>query len=158
VINLNIGERIRKIRIEKGMTQKEIAEKCGINDANIRKYESGRQNPKIDTIEKIAKALDVEVSELLFEKSEIIEQLKNVLNTNAIEAIKTTHQLDEDTRNGKITWREATPDEVLQMSVDSANYLRNDTISKYDSLNDTGKQKANEYITDLSEQEKYTNK
>lgn len=98
---MNIGERIRKIRIEKGMTQKEIAEKCGINDANIRKYESGRQNPKIDTIEKIAKALDVEVSELLFEKSEIIEQLKNVLNTNAIEAIKTTHQLDEDTRNGK---------------------------------------------------------
>ena len=53
---MNIGERIRKIRIEKGMTQKEIAEKCGINDANIRKYESGRQNPKIDTIEKIAKA------------------------------------------------------------------------------------------------------
>ena len=75
-----------------------------------------------------------------------------------IEAIKTTHQLDEDTRNGKITWHEATPEEVLQMSVDSANYLRNDTISKYDSLNDTGKQKANEYITDLSEQEKYTNK
>ena len=102
--------------------------------------------------------MDVEVSELLFEKSEIIEQLKNVLNTNAIEAIKTTHQLDEDTKNGKITRREATPDEVLQMSVDSANYLRNDTISKYDSLNDTGKQKANEYITDLSEQEKYTNK
>lgn len=54
--------------------------------------------------------------------------------------------------------QEATPEEILQMSEDSANYLRNDTILKYDCLNDVGKQKANEYITDLSEQEKYTNK
>ena len=44
------------------------------------------------------------------------------------------------------------------MSEDSANYLRNDTILKYDCLNDVGKQKANEYITDLSEQEKYSKK
>lgn len=146
---MNIGERIRKIRIEKGMTQKEIAEKCGINDANIRKYESGRQNPKIDTIEKIAKALDVEISELLFEKSEIIEQLKNLLNTNAIETIKTTFNFkSRDALNTAIS---------LENTVIEDN-RRNDTISKYDSLNDTGKQKANEYITDLSEQEKYTNK
>lgn len=34
--------------------------------------------------------------------------------------------------------------------------LKSDTICKYDKLNKLGKQKANEYITDLSEQEKYT--
>jgi transcriptional regulator with XRE-family HTH domain len=34
--------------------------------------------------------------------------------------------------------------------------LKADTIAKYDRLNDLGKEKANEYITDLSENPKYT--
>ena len=56
---MTIGERIKKIRLEKGMTQKEVAEKCGLFDSTIRKYESGRQNPKIETGEKIASAVGV---------------------------------------------------------------------------------------------------
>ena len=37
-----IGEKIRKTRIEKGMTQKQVAEKCDMADSAIRKYESGK--------------------------------------------------------------------------------------------------------------------
>lgn len=56
---MDIGERIREVRNIKGLTQKKLGELCGINEANIRKYESGRQNPKIETIQKIADALNV---------------------------------------------------------------------------------------------------
>ena len=38
---------------------------------------------------------------------------------------------------------------------DAADQLRADTIAKYDGLNDLGREKANEYITDLSELGKY---
>lgn len=62
---MTIGERIKKIRLEKGMTQKELAEKCGLFDSAIRRYESGRQNPKIGTVQKIAMALDVNIGELI---------------------------------------------------------------------------------------------
>jgi len=48
---------IRRIRKKRGLTQKQLGELCGIDEANIRKYESGKQNPKIETIEKIAGAL-----------------------------------------------------------------------------------------------------
>ena len=62
---MTIGERIKKIRLEKGMTQKELAEKCGLFDSAIRRYESGRQNPKIGTVQKIAMALDVNIGDIV---------------------------------------------------------------------------------------------
>lgn len=55
---MTLPENIKRIRKEKGLTQKKLGELCGIDEANIRKYESGKQNPKIETIERIAIALD----------------------------------------------------------------------------------------------------
>jgi len=69
---MNSGEKIRLTRKLKNMTQKELGEKCGINEANIRKYESGRQIPKLETINKIAGGLGVSPDALLpdeFEKA-----------------------------------------------------------------------------------------
>ena len=69
---MNSGEKIRLTRKLKNMTQKELGEKCGINEANIRKYESGRQIPKLETINKIAVGLGVSPDSLLpdeFEKA-----------------------------------------------------------------------------------------
>ena len=136
---------LKEIMESKDLSIPEVARLCNLSDSTVRSIITRKQK----TV-----ALNI-----AFKLSDGLRVPLEVLNgSEIIEAIKTTHQLDEDTKNGKITRLEDTPDEVLQMSVDSANYLRNDTISKYDSLNDTGKQKANEYITDLSEQEKYTNK
>lgn len=42
-------------------TQSELGELCGVNPANLRKYESGRQNPKYETVERIAQALGVQM-------------------------------------------------------------------------------------------------
>lgn len=58
---MNIGERIRKARTERGMTQKELADKCGMFDSAIRRYELGTQKPKRETIERIATALEIDV-------------------------------------------------------------------------------------------------
>lgn len=56
---MTIGERIYYCRIENKMTQKQLAEKVGMADSAIRKYESGRVTPKFDTLNRIAAALDV---------------------------------------------------------------------------------------------------
>lgn len=60
-----IGEKIKKARTDAKMTQKELAEKCGMADSAIRKYESGKVTPKLETINKIAEALKVNVADLL---------------------------------------------------------------------------------------------
>lgn len=62
---MTVGERIKKIRLEKGMTQKQVADSCGMADSAIRKYESGQITPKFDTIQRIALALEVNPGELM---------------------------------------------------------------------------------------------
>lgn len=59
-----IGENIKRIRKEKGLTQKTLGELCKINEVQIRQYELGKANPKIETIQKIANALGVSEYEL----------------------------------------------------------------------------------------------
>ncbi len=61
---MTIGQTIREIRQAYGLTQKELGERCGIDDATIRKYETGKLNPKPVTLEKIAKGLKIDVSVL----------------------------------------------------------------------------------------------
>ncbi len=62
------GDMIRKYRKEKGLTQKQLGELCGIADSNIRKYENGKQNPKIETLQKIADALNIDINKLAMYK------------------------------------------------------------------------------------------
>ena len=64
---MSIGENIRKLRKKQGLTQKELGELCSppINEANIRKYELGRQIPKIGTINRIANALNVNIDDII---------------------------------------------------------------------------------------------
>lgn len=64
---MTVGENIRRLRKEKGLTQKQLGELCGINEVQIRRYELGgkNSNPKIETIRKIANALGVYMNELL---------------------------------------------------------------------------------------------
>lgn len=57
---------LKRIREEKGLTQVELAEKSGITREYITMIESGaRKNPTIDVLKALAKALRVNVTELL---------------------------------------------------------------------------------------------
>nr|DAZ18289.1 MAG TPA: helix-turn-helix domain protein [Caudoviricetes sp.] len=62
---MTVGENIKKIREKKGMTQKELADKCNIIYQTIGKYERDLLNPKYETLQKIATALDISYFELL---------------------------------------------------------------------------------------------
>ena len=120
------GDMIRKYRTEKGLTQKKLGELCGIADSNIRKYESGNQNPKIETLQKIADALDIPVNRLLAGKIISRDELKEKLSEYGL-----TH-LVPDTEEERI---------VLE------NCKR---------LNETGKKEPAKRVEELTHLEKYT--
>lgn len=62
---MTIGENIKRIRLERHMTQKELGEKLGgISQQQIGQWETGKANPKIETIDKIATALDVPIVQI----------------------------------------------------------------------------------------------
>ena len=62
---MKIGENIRHARQKAGLTQKELGEKLGISQAAVGQFESDKANPKIETLLKIATALNIQLSELV---------------------------------------------------------------------------------------------
>ena len=72
---MTVGEKIKQIRKEKGMTQKQLGEKLNITQQQIAQYENGKLNPKLDTLERIASALEVSYTAFLnIETHKITEQ------------------------------------------------------------------------------------
>ncbi len=61
---MSSSEKIRQLRKEKGLTQKQLAEKTGIAAITIQQYEAGKYEPKLDKLRRIAAALDVTIGEL----------------------------------------------------------------------------------------------
>lgn len=59
-----IGEKLKKLRKERGWTQKELEERTGVAQRNISSYESGKLQPSSRTLRKFAEAFEVAVEEL----------------------------------------------------------------------------------------------
>lgn len=59
------GENIKKIRLEKEMSQGDICRELGLDRAYISNVENGKQNLTLSTMEKVAKVLGVSVDQLL---------------------------------------------------------------------------------------------
>ncbi len=62
---MTVGEKIRAARKAAGLTQKELAEKMKISYQNLAQWETGKRNPKLENIAKIADALDMSVDDIL---------------------------------------------------------------------------------------------
>jgi DNA-binding XRE family transcriptional regulator len=59
-----VAGRVQWLRRKKGLTQTELAEKTGLPQSHISRIESGRLSPSRVTLEKLAAALDVPLSQL----------------------------------------------------------------------------------------------
>ena len=63
-LKYKFGKRVRELRKSRGITQEQIAELINIEPPNVSKMENGMHFPQPDKIEKIAKALNVEIYDL----------------------------------------------------------------------------------------------
>ena len=59
------GTTIRRLREKKKVTQKELADRIGVSDKAVSKWETDKGLPDIGIIEELAKALGVSIAELL---------------------------------------------------------------------------------------------
>lgn len=124
---MTIGERIKEARKSKGLTQEDLAKLLGVTFAMIGQYERGERNPKMETLQKIALALDVTVASLQGKNFSILD-----MTTPSINFVKIT-QLSQEYRANierviKIT--EGMPSDVLQSFVDMLDGTTNDEIDK----------------------------
>lgn len=126
---MSIGKKIKQLRKEKGMTQKELGDKCGIADSAIRRYELGGANPKFITLIKIAAALEVNVFDIIDPKD-----YRDLSRLEAEETVK------KGIESGK--YRILQDDEI-------------DLANNYLKLNELGKKEALKRVEELTEIPKY---
>lgn len=78
-----LGARIKEIRKNKGLSQEQLAENVGIDPKHLSRIEVGKNYPSINTLEKIADSLDIEIKELFefmhhMSSKELIESLNKL--------------------------------------------------------------------------------
>lgn len=64
-----VGTNIKRIRLEKGIKQIDLAYLCNFEKQNMQRIEAGNTNPTLKTLLKIAEMLDVNVIDLIDIKS-----------------------------------------------------------------------------------------
>ena len=70
----SIGLRIKLVRVERGKQLKEVAEAAGMQPSQLSRIESSKTDPKWSTVERIARALGLEVSELASKEDETLQR------------------------------------------------------------------------------------
>ncbi|HEY8402031.1 MAG TPA: helix-turn-helix transcriptional regulator [Cytophagaceae bacterium] len=80
---MNFGEKIKQLREEKGYSVRELAKRAGLSKTTVSEVENNIvDNPKKETIERLAKALDVPVG-LLMEEDEVLQSISEEIYKDA---------------------------------------------------------------------------
>jgi transcriptional regulator with XRE-family HTH domain len=91
---MNLGKAIRLCRIQRNLNQSELAESADISVSYLSLLERGKRDPNFSTVERIAAALNVPVSILVFlaadeeELSGISPELREKLSYTALRLIE----------------------------------------------------------------------
>ena len=64
---VKIGDNLKVVRTRRLLTQVQLAEKSGVNQVTIARIERNQVDPRFSTMRRLAKALDVDPTELLGE-------------------------------------------------------------------------------------------
>ena len=67
---IDIGERIKSIRKQKRITQREICKKANCSNSTLSRWENGDRNPTFDCVQRVCDALGVSIAELCKEDSD----------------------------------------------------------------------------------------
>ena len=83
-----IGQRIKRERLKKGMTQRDLAVLVRVGVPHISKIEAGRENPSDDLLQKIADVFHCDVDELLLVAKRIAPHLMEELATDPVRSLE----------------------------------------------------------------------
>lgn len=124
---MKFGEKLKKIRIDQGLSQRQVGERLNVSQQTIAQYERAVFPPKAKTMDRLASALELSPEELWLRTSTYPDRDKEILK-----------QLDGITPNDVFSLNEA----IL--------------IPLIKELNDKGLSKTYKYISDLLKIPEYT--
>ena len=93
-LNFNVSELIIDYRIKNGLSQAQLAKKIGKKQSSVARLESGKHSPTLNYLEKISKALKIEVRDLI-PTSNLKISIKNSSNSVSDTEHKIPINIDE---------------------------------------------------------------
>lgn len=99
---MQIGELIKKKRLEQNLTQSDLAEMVHISQGTLAQYETGRRVPKVDTVKRFAAALDIPWTDL-YPDEQIASVMAEAINDSLKSGAKFQKlSFDEAVKNGLV--------------------------------------------------------
>mgnify|MGYP000083507184 CR=1 FL=1 len=120
------GENIKKIRESKGMSRKELADKLGITEMSVGRYENNQREPKHDVLIKIAEILEVPVTLLILDDNgmDIFNKHINKVADHAVNDIfPLVEYINKDRFQGGFDVKELFSDENIKELLDLAGLI-----------------------------------
>ncbi len=94
-----ISEKIKQLRKDKGLQQKQVAIDVGLDQSNYNKIENGRREPSLDVLQKLSAILDVSIDELVNAEDTKKPSAVTVEDKTISEKIRLMEQLEEEDKN-----------------------------------------------------------
>ncbi|MEO6453519.1 MAG: helix-turn-helix transcriptional regulator [Ginsengibacter sp.] len=91
---MNLGQALKKIRIAKDLSQKEVALSCKMDTAQYSRIENSKTDPSFSAVVRICKALGVDLSDL-FRTDEVFKEV-NSKNRSLMEKLSMVDTLGKD--------------------------------------------------------------
>ena len=92
---INIGDNLRKLRIQKGLSQKKVADLMGVATTQYGRIENGKTTPTIASLFKVSKALKVNIRTFIG-PLEIVDQ--DIKDKTILEKAKMLEELNDEDR------------------------------------------------------------
>ena len=83
-----IGQRIKRERLDRQFTQRDLADAVGVGVPHISKVEAGRENPSDDLLAKLARVFGVDPDELLLVARRLPPELSEKLAQNPSQSLE----------------------------------------------------------------------
>lgn len=136
---MSFPENLKRIRIEKGMSQQALAKAAGVSQTAIYHWEKGLRIPKVGSLDRIADVLDVSMDDFF---TEVIDG-ETVINLDA-------PGISDDELHEYLAY--IAPEQVYIPIEEAKPYIMN---KLFDSLNDLGQDKAIEQVELLTKIPEY---
>lgn len=78
---MTIGDNLRALRADSGMTQEQVAEQLGVTRQTLSSYESGRTRPDIDMLVRLCQVYDTDLDGIVYGQARVLKDLRRVRRT-----------------------------------------------------------------------------
>lgn len=150
-------QELKRIRNERGWSQRRLAKESGVNTATINQVEQGKRSPTIETLDKLTRALDVEIADL-FPKAE--PSLFEIVAPNPEQRRAISSEWNQGARDGepvKGIWVALPPgparDMILSKLQDASQHIEHDLQEIANDVEDDAiTQRLNRVVAYVAEQ------